>query len=94
MGLVKEIDSHCLNMEIVELARVKILHPVSVAIPKTLLLDVEDLRFQLWTEVEPRSVVSMEDLVVKCGVQWDLCPLVVSEEEESGVGICLDDSNQ
>lgn len=45
MGLVEEIDSHCLNMEIVEFARVKILHPVSVAIPKTLLLDVDDLRF-------------------------------------------------
>lgn len=57
IGAVEEVDARCLTMEMVEFVRVKVVRLAATEIPKTLSLDVGDLRYGLWTEVEPRKVV-------------------------------------
>lgn len=65
LGFVEEVDNRWLNLEVVEFLQVKIIRPVTSVIPKTLSLEIGDVRFDLWTAVEAQFLVAMEDLTVR-----------------------------
>lgn len=50
IGSVEEIDTRCLFLEVVQFVRVKVVRLVGKGIPKTLSLEVGDLRFDLRTK--------------------------------------------
>lgn len=62
IGMVEEIDDRCLEMEVVEFVRMRLAHRIDLEIPRTFWLDVGDVQFHIWTEVELKLMVPMEEI--------------------------------
>lgn len=82
IGLVEEVVDRCLKMEVVGFVRLKIVRPVAAVVPQTLWLDVGDVRYRLWTVIEPRLMESMDDIHACRDREKIICPLEVVEVDD------------
>lgn len=78
IGIVEEVKDRCIQMEVVEFLRLKIARPCAAIVPPTLWLDVSDIIFRLWTEVESRMLKSMEETKTQGASVVGRCPLTIS----------------